>query len=181
MFSRNKPPEPTPSLPQQKRSTRGQAPSIISSDLVVKGTLVSTGDIQIDGRVEGDVRSAALVIGDNAHIEGEVMAEEATIRGHVVGRIRARKVQLCTTAHVEGDILHEALAVETGAYFQGNCRHSENPLSDGADELKKTESFERKSGGTLSGLKPLNGGADETRPAATSRTAASFTPLKSGS
>jgi cytoskeletal protein CcmA (bactofilin family) len=31
---------------------------------------------------------------------------------------------------VEGDILHEAIAVETGAFFEGNCRHSDNPLAD---------------------------------------------------
>jgi cytoskeletal protein CcmA (bactofilin family) len=49
-----------------KRAARSSAPSIISADLVVSGTLTSTGDIQIDGRVEGDVRSAGLVIGDKA-------------------------------------------------------------------------------------------------------------------
>ena len=47
-----------------------------------------------------------------------------------LGRIRARKVLLCATSHVEGDILHEAFAVETGAFFEGNCRHSDNPLGD---------------------------------------------------
>jgi len=33
---------------------------------------------------------------------------------------------------VEGDILHEALAVETGAFFEGNCRHSDDPLAENA-------------------------------------------------
>jgi cytoskeletal protein CcmA (bactofilin family) len=47
-----------------------------------------------------------------------------------MGRIRARKVQLAATSHVEGDILHEAFAVEAGAFFEGNCRHSDNPLGD---------------------------------------------------
>ena len=53
-----------------------------------------------------------------------------TVRGRVMGRIRARKVQLAATSHVEGDILHEAFAVEAGAFFEGNCRHSDNPLGD---------------------------------------------------
>ncbi len=47
-----------------------------------------------------------------------------------LGRIRARKVLLAATSHVEGDILHEAFAVESGAFFEGNCRHSDNPLDD---------------------------------------------------
>jgi cytoskeletal protein CcmA (bactofilin family) len=126
-------------VPQGKRAARTSAPSIISADLVVNGMLTSTGDIQIDGRVEGDVRSAGLVIGDKAFIHGEVMAEDVTVRGRVQGSIRARKVLLCATSHVEGNILHEAFAVETGAFFEGNCRHADNPLADDA-VIKKTTS-----------------------------------------
>ena len=99
------------------------------------GTLNSTGDIQIDGIVEGDVRSVGLVIGEKAEIHGEILAEDVTVRGKVIGRIHARKVLLCATSHVEGDILHEAFAVEAGAFFEGNCRHSDNPLGD---EARKT-------------------------------------------
>jgi cytoskeletal protein CcmA (bactofilin family) len=98
---------------------------------VINGTISSTGDIQVDGRVEGDVRSVGLVIGDKAEINGEVLAEDVTVRGKVFGRIRARKVLLAATCHVQGDILHEAFAVESGAFFEGNCRHSDNPLDDG--------------------------------------------------
>src|SRR5215469_14250526 len=87
---------PTPSAtstpPPAKRSVRGSAPSIISADLVVNGTLTSTGDIQIDGRVEGDVHSTGLVIGEKALIHGEILADDVTIRGKVQGGIRARKV-----------------------------------------------------------------------------------------
>lgn len=113
-----------------KRPRQLSAPSIISADMVISGTLVSSGDIQIDGRVEGDVRSVGLVIGDKAEIHGEIYAEDVTVRGKVMGRIRARKVMLAATSHVEGDILHEAFAVESGAFFEGNCRHSDNPLGD---------------------------------------------------
>jgi cytoskeletal protein CcmA (bactofilin family) len=119
-----------PSMPAPKRARQLAAPSIISADMVISGTLTSTGDIQIDGRIEGDVRSVGLVIGDKAEIHGEVLAEDVTVRGKVMGRIRARKVLLAATSHVEGDILHEAFAVESGAFFEGNCRHSDNPLGD---------------------------------------------------
>ncbi|HKD46142.1 MAG TPA: polymer-forming cytoskeletal protein, partial [Rhizomicrobium sp.] len=122
--------------PAPKRPGRsGTAPSIISADLTVTGALNSAGDVQIDGIVEGDVRSQGLVIGERAEIHGEVWAEDVTVRGKVIGRIRARKILLTATSHVEGDILHEAFAVETGAFFEGNCRHSDNPLADDADAL----------------------------------------------
>src|SRR6185437_1409481 len=113
-----------------KRGRPLSAPTIVSADMVINGTLASTGDVQIDGRVEGDVRSAGLVIGDKAEVLGEIHADDVTIRGKVVGRIRARKVTLAATSHVEGDILHEAFAVEAGAFLEGNCRHSDNPLGD---------------------------------------------------
>src|SRR5258706_5112453 len=127
---------PVSAAQPQSRAARAAAPSIIGADLVVNGTLVSTGDIQIEGRVEGDVKSAGLVIGEKAFVHGEVSAEDVTVRGRVQGSIRARKVLLCATSRVEGTILHEAFAVESGAFFEGNCRHAENPLADDAPAMK---------------------------------------------
>ena len=124
--------------PKQQRSGRA-APSILSADVVVVGNLTSGGDIQIDGTIEGDVRSVSLTVGDKATINGEIIADDVVVRGRVIGSIHARRVQLCSNCHVEGNILHEALAVETGAYFEGNCRHSADPLG------------EERGGGILSG------------------------------
>jgi cytoskeletal protein CcmA (bactofilin family) len=139
-----------------KRTRPLSAPSIISADMAINGTLVSTGDIQIDGRVEGDVRSAGLVIGDKAEIQGEIFAEDVTVRGKVIGRIRAKKVLLASTSHVEGDILHEAFAVESGAFFEGNCRHSDDPLGEG---LRSGGQDSEKSGAAamVAGLSPVTG------------------------
>ena len=158
------PETPAPVAPPAapKRGRPLSAPSIISSDMVINGTLASTGDMQIDGRVEGDVRSVGLVIGDKAEIHGEIYAEDVTIRGKVVGRIRARKITLAATSHVEGDILHEAFSVESGAFFEGNCRHSDNPLGD-VD---------------LSGRRPVTAQASTpAAPAAASQPAALFAPI----
>jgi cytoskeletal protein CcmA (bactofilin family) len=137
MFSnRNKdsapPPQPAAAPAAAKRGRALSAPSIISADMEIQGSLRSGGDMQIDGRVEGDIRSVGLVIGENAEVHGEIFAEDVTVRGKVMGRIRARKVLLAATCRVEGDILHEAFAVESGAFFEGNCRHSDNPLGDAA-------------------------------------------------
>jgi len=188
MFSSKKETAPAASAasgaPSLKRAARTSAPSIISADLIVNGTLTSTGDIQIDGRVDGDVHSAGLVIGDKAFVHGEILAEEVTIRGRVQGSIRARKVLLCATSHVEGNILHEAFAVETGAFFEGNCRHADNPLAD--DTSKKTS--ELRSTAPAPAVAPAQATAPafatvpRPMPAGDSRpvAAASFSPLKSG-
>src|ERR1700730_13295217 len=144
MFSKTKEPEaavaPPPAAAPAKRAGRnGGVPSIISAELTVRGTLVSAGDVTIDGKVDGDIRAASLVIGEKAVITGDVFAEEAIVRGRVEGSIRARKVQLCSTCHVEGNILHEAFSVESGAFFEGNCRHTDNPLADAPELIVGSE------------------------------------------
>ena len=133
MFSKTKEPEVVPPpapVVQPKRPKPSDVPSVISAELIVKGTLISAGDVQVEGKIDGDIRAAGLVIGEKAIVVGDIYAEEAVIRGRVEGSIRARRVQLCATCHVEGNILHEALAVESGAFFEGNCRHTDNPLAD---------------------------------------------------
>jgi cytoskeletal protein CcmA (bactofilin family) len=98
----------------------------------VNGSLTSSGDIQVDGRIEGDVRSAGLVVGGNGSIHGAVVAEDVTVRGRLQGNVRARKVLLSSGCNVEGDILQNKFSVETGAIFKGNFRHADDPLADGS-------------------------------------------------
>ena len=133
---REKPRESAPS------KAKGRiAPSIFSADLTIEGSLKSEGDVQFDGKIEGSIRSRSLTVGEQAVVKGEIVADDVTIRGRIHGSVRARKVHLSSTAHVEGDIFHNALGVETGAFFQGNCRHVEDPLSaDTLSDVHKTMS-----------------------------------------
>jgi cytoskeletal protein CcmA (bactofilin family) len=105
-------------------------PSIISSDVVMRGNVNSAGEIQLDGSLEGDIKAGSLIIGEKASVKGEVVCETVTVRGRVEGGIRAKSVSLASSAHIQGDILHSSLSVETGAHFEGNCRHSDDPLSE---------------------------------------------------
>ena len=195
MFSRTKEPEAAQAVvptAKAQRATRSNVPTIISADLVVKGSLISAGDVQVDGKVEGDIRAGALVIGEKAIIEGDIYAEDAVIRGRVQGCIRARKVQLCSTCHVEGNILHEALAMETGAFFEGNCRHSDNPLADDADgsiqrrPASQAQLLERRPTPPQATATPIRAatGLEDTRPIVAARPApaaiasAEYKPIK---
>ena len=82
------------------------APSIISENLTVTGNLASDGDIQIDGTIDGDVRSKRLTIGQTAVINGAVMGDHVRIAGTVNGEITAKKVELTENAKVTGDMPH---------------------------------------------------------------------------
>ena len=143
--------QPSQRQPQQVRRNVKSAPSIISGDMTVHGTLTASGDIQVDGKVEGDIESSSLTVGEKATVHGEITCEEVAIRGRVIGSVRANRVQLSSTSHVEGDIFHQALAVETGAFFEGNCRHSDNPMSENVPQGR---------GGRKGGIKSLVPGED---------------------
>ena len=124
------------------------APSILSQDLSVSGQIVSSGDVQIEGVLEGDLRSHAVTIGEKARVTGEVSGELVTVRGFVKGTIRARQVHLCASCHVVGDIYHEALAIETGAHLDGVVRREKDPLANASISLIEEET---KSGQLLAG------------------------------
>ncbi len=125
MFSKNNKGKPTPSSEQPQPPTKPAPPSLISRDLKIVGDLKSDGEIQVDGSVDGDIRSKTLLIGQSAHIKGEITADSVIVHGTVNGQIKARSVKLAQSAHMVGDIMHEDLAIETGAFLEGHCRRME--------------------------------------------------------
>ncbi|MFV0514922.1 MAG: polymer-forming cytoskeletal protein [Jhaorihella sp.] len=120
------PGEYRPSAPKAKPPA-----SVLSTDLHITGNLKTTGDIQVEGTVEGDIRAHLLTIGESATIKGEVTADDVVINGRVVGRVRGLKVRLTATARVEGDIIHKTIAIESGAHFEGSVQRQDDPLNPG--------------------------------------------------
>jgi cytoskeletal protein CcmA (bactofilin family) len=97
-------------------------PSLFSSDLQVRGDLVTQGELLVDGQVTGDIIAKKLTIGPAAVISGTITAETMVISGTVRGRIQGTTVALTRTARVNADITHESLSIETGAFFEGSCK-----------------------------------------------------------
>jgi cytoskeletal protein CcmA (bactofilin family) len=153
MFSKSKVTEPAPKAPEAEKPKMAEAPiatkpmtdyapagvpkakpqaSIISSDLTINGNIKTTGDIQVEGNVEGDIRAHLLTVGEGATIKGEVVADDVVVNGRVVGRVRGLKVRLTSSARVEGDIIHKTIAIESGAHFEGSVKRQDDPLSGGS-------------------------------------------------
>ena len=103
--------------------------STLSSDLAIKGNLKTTGDIQISGTVDGDIRAHLLTVAEGSTVKGEVVADDVVIHGRIVGRVRGLKVRLTSTARVEGDIIHKTIAIESGAHFEGSVTRQDDPLT----------------------------------------------------
>jgi cytoskeletal protein CcmA (bactofilin family) len=105
-----------------RSALKTSVPSIISADLRINGDLVCSGDVQVDGWVEGDIQSRNIVIGEGATVHGALSAETVKVCGLVKGQIKADSVVLEKSAKVAGDVLHKTLAIEQGAQLEGMCK-----------------------------------------------------------
>jgi len=115
--------------PSGLRPGERSAASIIGADLTIIGNLVSRGEVQVDGEIQGDIHGTNIVVGEKAKITGAIIADEVVVRGHVMGSIRGKRVMLQSSSHVEGDVFHQALSIEQGAFFEGKSRRSEDPTA----------------------------------------------------
>ena len=100
-------------------------PSIISSDLNILGNLLSDGILDIDGRIEGNVKAQSITIRHNAKIKGDVHAETLHVYGEIKGMIKAKTVHFYSSCHVEGIIMHESLSIEDGAFVDGKFKRTD--------------------------------------------------------
>ena len=63
-------------------------------------------------------------------------ADDVIINGNVIGCVRGLKVRLTNKARVQGDIIHKAIAIESGAHFEGTVQRSDNPFENVQDKKK---------------------------------------------
>lgn len=125
-------PKPTYDYAASSATKAKPAASVLSSDLTITGNIRTTGDIQIEGTVDGDIRAHLLTVGESATIKGEIVADDIVVNGRVVGRVRGLKVRLTSTARVEGDIIHKTIAIESGAHFEGSVQRQDDPIGNGS-------------------------------------------------
>ena len=117
MFGKNKQAKTDSSIKRVSHT-----PSIISNDVRVTGSLVSQGEVQLDGRIDGDMKAEHLVIGSSGVVEGVVEASSVVVKGKIIGSLNASEVKIENNAHVLGDIFHDTLSIEAGAIIEGSLK-----------------------------------------------------------
>jgi len=103
------------------RSSSGPVPSIISDGTKFKGNIASSGIIQIDGKVEGDINCDELIIGVKGNVVGTVTANNLFLYGVLQGTANVNELFIAKSAKLLGDAAHTTIAVEPGAYIDGRC------------------------------------------------------------
>lgn len=114
--------------------------SVIGTDILVKGDIEAEVDLHIEGRVQGNVRCATLILGERSFVVGNVFAERVRVSGTVEGGIETTDLAIESTARVKGDVTYSRLRIANGGIIQGSMTH--RPLDDtGAEdaELKLAE------------------------------------------
>ena len=122
--------------------TRSEEATVISRGVKIEGKLSCSGNIRLDGEVQGDISSQGIVIiGENGGVNGQINADSVTIGGKVTGTVRAKdKVVLEAKANLKGDIITKTLLVEAGAIFNGNSKMGNSgSISDSIDTSKTSD------------------------------------------
>ena len=83
---------PADAAPRPSHSASAQGASHIASDTEITGNLKSTGNVRIEGRVNGEVHAKAVDITPGAFIDGAVTAQVVQVGGKVKGRVEAKRV-----------------------------------------------------------------------------------------
>lgn len=94
----------------------------IGQAVFVRGDVIATGDLVIDGRVEGTIELGDhnLMIGESASIVANLVAKAVTISGEVKGNVTGNaSVELKSTGIVEGDVKAPRFLMEDGAVLRG--------------------------------------------------------------
>jgi cytoskeletal protein CcmA (bactofilin family) len=97
-------------------------PSVISANTQIDGSISTTDELYVQGKVEGDVRATSVIVCEGGMVRGDVKADSITVYGVVTGNLNGGRVLLCSGATVDGEIRHAGLGIDPGANFEGTIR-----------------------------------------------------------
>lgn len=112
---------------EQNKGAKKADETIVGVDVTLTGNLKSDGNIQVNGKVKGQVNTKSdVTIGEQAMIDGSVKAKNVLITGTVQGNIEtAEDLEISPTGKVFGDLAAKNLIIKKGATFSGKSMMGE--------------------------------------------------------
>ena len=107
-------------IPQEAAPTVN---TVIGVNSTLRGTLMVSGTLRIDGEFEGDILNCERIeIGEHGVMRADIEVNEAVIHGRVYGNIRALgTIEMKSGSKVEGDVVAMNVSMEQGVHFSGRC------------------------------------------------------------
>jgi cytoskeletal protein CcmA (bactofilin family) len=89
----------------------------------LEGTMEVSGTLRLEAHMKGTIISSqTLMLGDNAHVEGQIEGNHVMISGRFDGVIFAKgRVEIQPKGIVTGEIHTPCLVIEPGGIFDGQC------------------------------------------------------------
>jgi len=95
----------------------------LGSSLHVKGGIIGTEDLRIDGSVEGLIQldERKLTVGKTARLTADINARDVVVYGYVKGNVRAKgRIEIRKDGSVIGNLTTAQIMIEDGADFKGS-------------------------------------------------------------
>ena len=89
--------------------------SVISDEITITGTVTSSGNLIVNGNVDGEINCESLQIGPSGVVTGTVKAGQCNLAGKLEGKLSARTVNILSTGDLNGRLSYGKLEIETGA------------------------------------------------------------------
>ncbi|MGB0887663.1 MAG: bactofilin family protein [Vicingaceae bacterium] len=122
--------------------------NIIRKGTEISGDVTCSGDIRVDGTLNGTLTSEGkVVVGTSGIIEGQIICKNADVSGTIKATLTVKELlQLKASANINSDINTNKLSIEPGANFTGSCNMGSvvkeiNNEPKGKSANKKTEQF----------------------------------------
>lgn len=115
--------------------------NLISNGTEITGNIASTGDIRIDGYLNGNLTTKGkVVIGPSGRVKGEVVCKNLEVSGTIDGKVAVENLlNLKASSKINGEITTSRLSIEPGAKFTGTCKMSDDERNGGAPGVKGKE------------------------------------------
>ena len=107
--------------------------SVKSDEITITGSVTSSGNLIINGNVDGEINCESLEIGPSGVVTGTVKAGQCFLAGKLEGKLSARTVNIASTGDLNGRLSYGKLEIETGANIALRLRKTKQ-LSDASVE-----------------------------------------------
>lgn len=99
-----------------------EAETVIGAGVKIRGTLISDGDVTIEGNLSGEIKTTGdLALGVNAVVKANVSGRNVQVAGQLNGNIKSSDhTTISETGKVVGNISTNTLSIGTGAIFIGS-------------------------------------------------------------
>ncbi len=96
-----------------------EVPSLISKSVIITGDIKNASNIEIEGKVEGNIFADTITLREGGEIIGNTKSKIFNIKGNFKGNSVAEKINISDTAIVNGLLEYNFLSVDYGANI--NC------------------------------------------------------------